>query len=159
LSPTYFSRDWCRREWRTFLDHDAGRAWPGEPIVPACAVEIPGFFGADGAGDPWKTDLARRQTVDLTRWRTLDGLPCADVRELLKGMEGRIHQRIEKTRRVHQSASTIPQHNRNFAGRDAEMRRIRQTLALGRVGAITAVHGLGGIGKTALAFEYAHRHA
>src|SRR5262249_5513811 len=52
-----------------------------------------------------------------------------------------------------------PAHNRNFVGRVDEMRRLREPLLCGRVGAITAMHGLGGIGKTALAFEYAHAFA
>ena len=47
----------------------------------------------------------------------------------------------------------MPPHNRNFVGRVDELRRLRETLALDRVGAIAAVNGLGGMGKTALAFE------
>ena len=53
----------------------------------------------------------------------------------------------------------MPPHNRNFVGRVNELRRLRESLALGRIGAIAAVHGLGGMGKTALAFEYAHAFA
>ena len=49
--------------------------------------------------------------------------------------------------------------NPSFVGRRDELRRLREMLTSGTVGVITAVHGLGGVGKTALANEYAHAFA
>jgi hypothetical protein len=50
--------------------------------------------------------------------------------------------------------------NRNFSGRDGLLERIHgdlQTACATAVVPTEAVHGLGGIGKTELATEYAHR--
>ncbi|HXF41286.1 MAG TPA: FxSxx-COOH system tetratricopeptide repeat protein [Blastocatellia bacterium] len=54
----------------------------------------------------------------------------------------------------------VPQpRNLNFVGRDDLLDRIRDTLTSEKAAALTAVHGLGGVGKTQLAAEYAYRHA
>ena len=55
----------------------------------------------------------------------------------------------------------LPQPNRAFVGRTAELEALRQALGTGRPAAITqpqAVTGLGGIGKTQLALAYAYAH-
>jgi len=52
-------------------------------------------------------------------------------------------------------------HRRNphFTGRDSLLGQIRQALASGTIAALTqAITGLGGVGKTQLATEYAYRH-
>jgi hypothetical protein len=63
----------------------------------------------------------------------------------------------------HQPAvSNLPPRNRGFTGRAALLQRLRTSLAEGSATAVTqvaAVHGLGGVGKTALALEFAHRYA
>ncbi|HZK04417.1 MAG TPA: hypothetical protein VFC82_01050, partial [Actinomycetaceae bacterium] len=46
-----------------------------------------------------------------------------------------------------------------FVGRHAELRRLHEQVALGQVGVVTALHGLGGLGKTELAVAYAHAFA
>lgn len=49
--------------------------------------------------------------------------------------------------------------NPNFTGRDELLQALRDALASGRPAALTqAIHGLGGVGKTQLAVEYAYRH-
>ena len=49
--------------------------------------------------------------------------------------------------------------NPHFVGRDELLDRIHQTLASSKAAALTAIHGLGGVGKTQLATEYAYQHA
>ena len=48
--------------------------------------------------------------------------------------------------------------NPNFTGRDALLDELHERLTNGRV-ALTAVRGMGGVGKTQLALEYAYAHA
>ena len=50
--------------------------------------------------------------------------------------------------------------NPHFTGREAELAQLHDALATTHTAALTqAIHGLGGIGKTQLALEYAHRFA
>ncbi|MCP5116395.1 MAG: ATP-binding protein, partial [bacterium] len=52
----------------------------------------------------------------------------------------------------------VPEQNRNFTGRDEILEKLRDTLASGQAAAVTAVHGLGGVGKTQVAAEYCWRY-
>ncbi|MGH3887256.1 MAG: TIR domain-containing protein, partial [Pseudonocardiaceae bacterium] len=49
--------------------------------------------------------------------------------------------------------------NRRFVGRDATLGRLRKELRSGETAGVQALHGMGGVGKTQLAIEYAHRYA
>ncbi|GAA1545673.1 hypothetical protein GCM10009678_30390 [Actinomadura kijaniata] len=57
----------------------------------------------------------------------------------------------------------VPPKNKNFTGREDLLTRLREGIAGGDGGQVTAVvphalHGLGGVGKTQLAVEYAYRY-
>jgi hypothetical protein len=53
----------------------------------------------------------------------------------------------------------VPRRNRHFTGRREMLDQLLAGLVGGTPIAVTALHGLGGVGKTQLAIEYAHRHA
>ncbi|MFI7596714.1 FxSxx-COOH system tetratricopeptide repeat protein [Actinoplanes sp. NPDC049681] len=53
----------------------------------------------------------------------------------------------------------LPRRNPGFTGRDGMLNRLHDTLSGGSRVAVQALHGMGGVGKTQLALEYAHRFA
>ena len=53
----------------------------------------------------------------------------------------------------------IPARNPGFTGRDDLLDRVREQLLAGDKAVVQALHGMGGVGKTQLAAEYAHRFA
>src|SRR5215469_13582765 len=53
----------------------------------------------------------------------------------------------------------VPARNPNFTGRGRELARLASGLAANSMVTVQAVHGMGGVGKTQLATEYAHLHA
>ena len=53
--------------------------------------------------------------------------------------------------------TNLPPRNRVFTGREHLLARVAESLS-GSPVAVVAAHGLGGVGKTQIALEYAHRH-
>ena len=53
----------------------------------------------------------------------------------------------------------IPARNAGFTGRDGLLVAVRERLLAGDRAVVQALHGMGGVGKTQLAMEYAHRFA
>jgi transcriptional regulator with XRE-family HTH domain len=53
----------------------------------------------------------------------------------------------------------VPARNPGFTGRDDLLAEVRQQLVAGDKAVVQALHGTGGVGKTQLAAEYAHRFA
>ena len=53
----------------------------------------------------------------------------------------------------------IPARNPGFTGRDGLLTQVRDRLLAGGAAVVQALHGMGGVGKTQLAAEYAHRFA
>lgn len=163
LSPAYFASEYCRLEWEHYVEYELARAMPGEGITPIYTATVPGLTESSAAAalDRWTADLRRRQYLDVRSWREEGpaALQRNDVRSRLELLDQQINDRLERAERGDASPTTVPAHNRNFVGRLEELRQLKASLLHGQLGAIAAVQGLGGMGKSALAFEYAHAFA
>ena len=161
LSENYFRSEYCRLEWEHYIDTELDQALPGEGIAPIYVVRYPEFD--DGSVDErlrrWVRDLKRRQVdVKWLEWwpEGQSALERQDVADRLRGLAERLNNRLTLYDRREQSPSNqMPQLSRHFKGRLSELHELRANLVKGHMGAITAVGGVPGIGKTELALAYA----
>ncbi|MEX2216138.1 MAG: toll/interleukin-1 receptor domain-containing protein, partial [Phycisphaeraceae bacterium] len=167
LSPAYVASAYCQKEWRIFIEHEIARAMLDQGgIANLYYVTVPGVMG--GEPDPkvaaWLRDMNRRQIdagCDARAWRDggREALQRDDVRQRLRKLSQQIERRIQLVGRVIDSPTTVPPYNPKFVGRVEDLSNIRHTLEENTVGAIVGVQGIGGIGKSELAFTYAHAYA
>jgi hypothetical protein len=163
LSPAYLHSAYCEWELNEYLKHEMGVACFGNGIAPIYVVEISGWNDNDFEKrcTDWIAELRRRQCIDLRPWFTAGQAALRDavVRERMNELSLQIRERVLRGHRIEQALGNVGAHNPHFSGRRRELTRLRETLSLGQVGVLTAIHGLGGVGKTAIANEYAHAFA
>ncbi|MBI5832255.1 MAG: tetratricopeptide repeat protein [Armatimonadetes bacterium] len=194
ISPNYLASEWCRREWRAWLEAEVAKQILTSGARPIYIVRVPGLIGegylddqavaaavADLTGLTGSAravmlaetpavvqHLRRRQmspsapAVDATAFYGLGGeaLQHADLRQVLDELAHDVDRHAARVAQADSSLSTVPGYNPCFTGRLDELLELReQMLRDDRTGVIYGVHGLGGIGKTELAFAYAHAFA
>ncbi len=159
LSPAYFHSEYARDEWTAALVRGRGQADRLLPVrVARC--QLPPL-------------LATRVYIDL-----VDPQEQLATQRLLTGVQPGRAQPVGKqsfpgagSPAVAGAARfpgrrpeifNVPPRNPNFTGRGELLQSLRRRLAEAAASAVvqtSAVHGLGGVGKTQLAIEYAHRFA
>lgn len=109
--------------------------------LPPRLAEIPVIF---------LTRLSEAQVVNLLIDR-FGGRPSAEADS---GLPAQPYPGAGRTQILN-----MPARNVNFTGRDQDLRKLRQELREGRVTVVLpqTILGLGGVGKTQVALEYAHR--
>ena len=163
LSPAYLASPYCEWEIVEFLKYEHSRAVQGQGVAQVYFVSVPGLddpaFEAQAA--TWLARVRQRNHVDLRPWfdEGASALGRADVRERLVDLERSLEDRLSRLRRILDAPGNLPAHNPRFVGREVEMERLHKAAGLGQFGVLTAVQGVGGMGKTALAIQYAYAYA
>ncbi len=186
LSPNYLVSKVCQREWRAWIEREIGMHILTKGASPIYIVEIPAMFGnpmppehktarlvAELCKLPLPHDpfireaegvireFRRRQLHDVQPFYQagLNALLQNDLKSQLEKLAREIDTKSEQIRRAAASESTVPVYNPNFTGRVDELIELRQMLTDNSTGVVAGIHGLGGIGKTELAFTFAHAYA
>jgi hypothetical protein len=157
LSPAYFASPYARDEWTAALVRDADQPDRLLPVrVAAC--QLPRLIANRVYIDLVDLDEAEAATRLLAGAASgrakppgklpYPGSPAKQGRTSFPGRRPAIFN--------------VPPRNPHFTGRSDLLATLHEHLTDAATGAVvqaSAVHGLGGIGKTQLAVEYAHRYA
>jgi tetratricopeptide (TPR) repeat protein len=154
LSPAYFGSAFGEAEWRAAFAKDP----TGEQrlLVPVRVQEFepPGLLASLVYIDLVDTDEA------TARRRLLDGVGQSGARPTTVPFPGAAG--AKRFPGQGPEISNLSARNRNFSGRGDLLEQLHASLQAGSAAAVVptgAVHGLGGVGKTQLALEFAHRFA
>jgi len=161
LSPKYLDALYTHPEWAAAFAHDP--TGTERLLIPVRIAD----FKPDGM-------FAGKIYIDLVGLKE-DEVKARLLDEIAKSIQGGSIPPStppafpQSAKRPAQSATTaprfpgtlpdhynLPHRNPNFFGREQLLLDLRESLAKGQK---TALHGLGGIGKTQLAIEYAYRHS
>jgi TIR domain len=159
LSPAYFGSKFSEAEWRAAFANDP----TGEQglLVPVRVQECqpPGLLASRIYIDLVDTDEATAKRLLLT------GVDQSGARPTTAPFPGGPSGTAAGPRRFPgqgPEVSNLPARNRNFSGRGGLLEQLHAGLQAEASAAVVptgAVHGLGGVGKTELALEFAHRFA
>jgi tetratricopeptide (TPR) repeat protein len=155
LSPAYFGSAFGEAEWRVAFRNDpSGEKGLLVPVrVQPC--EPPGLLASRVYVDLVDTDEATARRL------LLDGVDRSGARPTTAPFPGPARG-AKRFPGQSPAVSNLPPRNRNFSGRADLLERLHARLQAGSAAAVVprgALHGLGGVGKTELALEYAHRFA
>ena len=161
LSPNYLRSEYCKWEWEEFARLQARRRGGGDAVTGVYFVELGGDEQYDEAVAAWRHQVERVQLEPLQPWfpAGVAALQQAQVRARVKALGQGVHEQLSQARRATRAPGNLRRHNPGFVGRVEELRQLRAQLTGGVVGVVSAVHGIGGMGKTELAVTYAHAYA
>ena len=155
LSAAYFDSEFCKQEWTAALAK-AGKQGQ-DKLVPIRTADIdpPGLFAPIAYIDLFDTPEAE------ARKRLLAGIMRERAKPTRKGaFPGKPQQEKPRFPGALPAIWNVPHRNRHFTGREDLLEKLRTNLTAGTATVVTqsqAITGLGGIGKSELAVEFAYR--
>jgi tetratricopeptide (TPR) repeat protein len=161
LSPNYLRSFYCRWEWEEFAWVQAHRIGGGDAVTGVYFVELGAADQYEAVIAPWRQQIERAQFEQLQPWfpNGVAALQKAEVRERIKALGQDVHKQLRQAQLANAGPGNLRRHNPWFVGRADELRALRHELTRSKVRVVTAVQGIGGVGKTELAVTYAHAYA
>ncbi len=159
LSPDYLESVYGSAEWQA--------AWAGDPAgtgrklltVRVKDCDRPGLLAGVVSVDVFGiAEAAARARLRAMISGALAGRAKPDAAPGFPGA-GRAVQREPRFPGGLPTVWKVPARNPHFTGRGPDLERMARGLAAGSAVTVHSVHGLGGVGKTQLAVEYAYAHA
>ena len=159
LSPNYFASQPCRWEWDEYIKRQVHQLMGSDSIATVYFVEVPG--SSEQANAKWLDLVTRGNFTDIRPWyqEGARALQVAEVQKRLAMLGESLWDRIQRARRAEAAPGNLRRQTPFFVGRKQELLELHNRLGVGAIGVVTAVHGLGGQGKTELAVAYAHAFA
>jgi len=163
LSRTYLCSDACRWEWEEWCRHELEHGLVGQGAASLWFVKLEDLDAPEDAAllRRWKGDLLQRFHIQCHEWRPGDAGDFLDaaVRAELQQLTEHVAQRLRLLTLDRARRGNLPWPNANFVGREPELASLRAALLDAPERSPAGIHGVGGMGKTALAQAFAYHEA
>ena len=160
LSPNYFASGPCQWEFEEYIKRQIHQLIGSDSIAQIYFVTVEGSDEQRIAAE-WQKLLRRHNYTDVRPWfaHGPEALRLEEVRQRMAALGVSLWERLQRAQRAESAPGNLRWQNPHFLGRTEELRHLHESLGLGKIGVVTAVQGLGGMGKTELAVAYAHGFA
>jgi len=163
LSRTYLRSDACRWEWEEWCRHELEHGLVGQGAASLWFVKLENLDAPEDAAllRRWKGDLLQRFHIQCHEWRHDDhgNFLDAAARSELQQLTEHVAQRLRLLTLDRALRGNLPWPNANFVGREPELASLRAALLDAPEQSPAGLHGVGGMGKTALAQAFAYKEA
>lgn len=162
VSDRYFGREWCEKEWFSFGDVELQLGVPEGVCTLLLQDEPPTVAGILAENQvEWRKGTSRVQ-FERNFWELTGGDPAmlgkAEVRDVIVRICDAIDSRLREVEKAAASEKGEWYHAaEEFVGRVEERTLIREHFFADPAQRALLIHGLSGIGKSALSFAYAHQ--
>ena len=158
VSTPYFESDFCLWEFQEYEVKPTGPD-TGEGLVPVLLEDTSEQDQPDQEHRAWHARVTKMQGQDLKDVFTRDAAPTLEgAEDRIRDLGDDLYQQRQNRRRWEGGVGNLARGTSRFVGRRQELSRLGEVLASSStIGVVTAVRGLGGIGKTELVRHYGNQ--
>ena len=159
VSTPYFESDFCLWEFQEYEVKPMGPD-TGEGLVPVLLEDTSEQDQPDQEHRAWHARVMEIQGHGLKDVFTRDAAPTLEGAEArIRDLGDDLYQQRQNRRRWEGGVGNLARGTSRFVGRHQELSCLGEVLASSStIGVVTAVRGLGGIGKTELVRHYGNQH-